>query len=284
MSAKSAINRALRNSFGVELHRAPLGLLAAGRPTAGMPVSARLVESPIFVYSSIRSGSTLFRVILNSHSQIHAPHELHLRHVKVRFSARAAQRAVRELGLSSYALEHMLWDRMLAGVLAESGKSYIASKTPGDVIAWKRIARSWPRAKYIFLLRHPASIVASWQDAKPTQSLDDVIAHTRRYMDPVEAARTNLLGHTVRYEDLLADPVEVLNGVCTYLGVPFEPSMLEYGDKEHGNFTAGLGDWRGKIKSGRLQEGRPIPPDEEIPDGIRDLVRAWGYSSRVPTR
>src|SRR3954467_12084339 len=38
----------------------------------------RLLEQPVFVLSSIRSGSTLLRVLLNSHTAIHAPHELHL--------------------------------------------------------------------------------------------------------------------------------------------------------------------------------------------------------------
>jgi hypothetical protein len=278
MSAKTAINNTLRRSFGLELQRVQSRKPETPvLPASGMPVNDRIVGSPIFVFSSIRSGSTLFRVILNSHSQIVAPHELHLRHIKVRFGARAAQRAIRELGLNSYALEHMLWDRLLAALLAESGKQFIASKTPGDANAWKRISKSWPRAKFIFLLRHPASIVESWAEAKPDLTLDEVIAHCRKYMDPVESARTNLRGHTVRYEELLADPETILTGVCSYLGVPFEPGMLDYGEQEHGDFKAGLGDWRGKIKSGKLQEGRPLPSGDAVPEGIRDLVHAWGY-------
>src|SRR3954470_10054533 len=46
--------------------------------------TSRLVRSPVFVLSSVRSGSTLLRVLLNSHSQIRAPHELHLRTLQVR--------------------------------------------------------------------------------------------------------------------------------------------------------------------------------------------------------
>src|SRR5215207_5047779 len=37
----------------------------------------RLLVAPAFVLSSVRSGSTLLRVLLATHSQIHAPHELH---------------------------------------------------------------------------------------------------------------------------------------------------------------------------------------------------------------
>ncbi|MCZ9341292.1 sulfotransferase, partial [Streptomyces sp. TRM76130] len=49
-----------------------------------VPESARrLVPEPVFVISSVRSGSTLLRVLLNSHPDVRAPHEMHLRTVTV---------------------------------------------------------------------------------------------------------------------------------------------------------------------------------------------------------
>ena len=39
----------------------------------------RLLKEPAFVLSTVRSGSTLLRMLLDSHSQIHSPHEMHLR-------------------------------------------------------------------------------------------------------------------------------------------------------------------------------------------------------------
>jgi sulfotransferase family protein len=278
MSVKDVINDSLRRAFGLELRRVTRGRqYSPPSPAHGMALDQRIVESPIFIYSSIRSGSTLLRVMLNSHSQIVAPHELHLRHIKVNFASNGALKAVHEFGLRAGDLEHLLWDRFLASVLAESGKSYIVSKTPGDVQAWRRIARSWPEARYIFLLRHPGSIVASWAEAQPDDPLDDVIKRCREFMDPVNAARKKLVGHTVRYEDLTQDPEKVLRGVCDYLGVSFEDGMLRYGGKEHRGLRRGLGDWRGKIKSGVVQPPRPLPAPHEVPDGVRDLVEAWGY-------
>ncbi|MFJ8165549.1 hypothetical protein ACIRBY_32180 [Streptomyces sp. NPDC096136] len=38
----------------------------------------RLVPSPVFLLSAVRSGPTLLRCVLDSHSRLHAPHELHL--------------------------------------------------------------------------------------------------------------------------------------------------------------------------------------------------------------
>ncbi|MFD8212331.1 sulfotransferase [Streptomyces sp. NPDC059697] len=56
------------------------------------------MDSPVFVLSSVRSGSTLLRVLLNSHSQIRAPHEMHLRTVHVHLSRDFTADAMRALG------------------------------------------------------------------------------------------------------------------------------------------------------------------------------------------
>src|SRR5689334_17827834 len=102
---------------------------------------SRLVRSPIFILSSIRSGSTLLRSILNSHSRVHAPHELHLADIKVSFASRYAELAVSVAGLDVAGLEHLLWDRLLHRCLSTSGKDHIVDKTPGNALRWERIAR-----------------------------------------------------------------------------------------------------------------------------------------------
>src|ERR1700710_976169 len=71
--------------------------------------SERLVPSPVFVLSATRSGSTLLRMVLDSHSQICAPHEMHLRQVKVNISHPNAKIGMAECGLTSRDLENLLW-------------------------------------------------------------------------------------------------------------------------------------------------------------------------------
>src|SRR4051812_24706017 len=73
----------------------------------------RLLEAPVFILSSVRSGSTLLRVMLNSHSQICAPHELHLMGVRTRLTSRHAKMAMAELGLDEEQLEFLIWDRLM---------------------------------------------------------------------------------------------------------------------------------------------------------------------------
>lgn len=73
----------------------------------------RLVTSPTFILSSVRSGSTLVRVMLDSHSRIYSPHELHLRNIRVGMTSTYVERSMTELGLDARELKYLLWDRPL---------------------------------------------------------------------------------------------------------------------------------------------------------------------------
>ncbi len=239
---------------------------------------ARLVPSPVFVICSVRSGSTLLRLMLNAHSQIHAPHELHLTAVGARTRSKFTRSAMEELGLTGAELEHLLWDRILHRELDLAGKSVLVEKTPNNALGWRRLARCWPEARYIFLLRHPVTTVHSWHDIQSRRhSWEDNLAKCATMMNAVEEARTHLSGMTVRYEDLTLDPAEQTRRVCEYLNLAWEPSMLDYGRGAPREFKVGLGDWRAKIRSGRVQAARPLPPGE-TPATLRALCKAWGYT------
>jgi hypothetical protein len=242
----------------------------------------RLVQQPAFILSSVRSGSTLLRVLLNSHSQIHSPHELHLRHIKVGLDAAYAEKALGEIGLDEERLRFLLWDRVLHRELAAAGKELIVNKTPNDVFIADAIRRCWPDARFIFLLRHPVSTARSRAAARKDKDTEERnLEMILRYANALEAARQRYDGLTVRYEELTQDPERVTRAVCEFLGVPWERSMLEYGEHDHGRFKAGLGDWSEKIKSGQIQPAEPLPSPEEIPPELREISEAWGY---VPAR
>ena len=229
----------------------------------------------MFVICTLRSGSTLLRVLLDSHSQIRSPHELHLRYVSVHFDQKWSERSMAELGLDARRAEYLLWDRLLQRELAASGKAIIADKTPNNVFIVDRLRECWPDARFIYLLRHPAAIAKSRHAARPQDSAERNAAMVLRYGNAVEEARRKYPGLTVRYEDLASDPETVTRQVCDFLGVPWEREMLDYGRFEHGKFKPGLGDWSANIKSGEIKP--PEPPPEEIPPELVELARDWGY-------
>ncbi|MEV4838157.1 sulfotransferase [Nonomuraea sp. NPDC049486] len=242
------------------------------------PAHDRLLREPVFLLSSVRSGSTLLRVILNSHSRIHSPIETHFRRMTVAFGTDPVRQAMRLLGHTHADVEHLVWDRLLHRELSRSGKPILVEKTPSNVFVWKRLRTCWPDARFIFLLRHPMSIVQSWHEADPVKRpMAEAVPRTLAYMNHLQEARTQVEGHTLRYEDLVAEPEGTLKDLCAFLGVSWEPGMLNYGDKDHGTFQKGVGDWRDKIKSGTVVAGRPLPPNDELPPELEEICRLWDY-------
>ncbi|MEV0587052.1 sulfotransferase [Nonomuraea sp. NPDC050310] len=242
------------------------------------PAHDRLLRAPVFLLSSVRSGSTLLRVMLNSHSQVHSPIETHFRRAAVDLTTDPVRQAMGLLGHVHNDLEHLLWDRILHRELSRSGKPVLVEKTPSNVFAWRRIATCWPDARFVFLLRHPLSIAQSWHEADPDKRpMDEAVRRTHHYMTHLEEARAHLPGPTVRYEDLVAAPEAELRRLCDFLGVAWEPGMLTYGDKEHGGFVKGIGDWRDKIRQGTVVQPRPLPDPAEVPEQLAKICELWDY-------
>ena len=121
-----------------------------------------------------------------------------------------------------------------------------------------------------------ASRASNWFKGRPeaydAEANFDLI---RRYCESLENARQNYDGITVRYEELTENPDEVTHEICEFLGVDWEPSMLDYGKQDHGRYKSGLGDWSENIKSGEVQKAKPPPP--ETPEPLRPIAAKWGY-------
>jgi hypothetical protein len=249
---------------------------SAVRPAAD-PLTDRLVAQPIFVISSVRSGSTLLRLMLNAHPQLHAPHELHLRRLSVNFETKLAKEAMNALELNGADLEHLLWDRVLHRELVRSGKRYIVDKTPGNAFGYHRLSTVWPEARFIFLLRHPASIARSWAKATAARNTEQqATAGALKFVRAVQRARDALDGVTVRYEDLTRDPTGETQRICDFLRIPWDAAMVNYGQNPV-PLTRGLGDWEDKIRSGEVHPVRDLPTADDVPELLRGVTRQWGY-------
>ena len=278
MNWKKSVNSALTKATGYQLERArprPGGKRAGGR--RGLRKGDRLVKAPVFVMCTLRSGSTLLRVLLNSHSQIHAPHELHLRYISVSLDKKWSERSMKEMGFDADGLRYLLWDRILHRELSGSGKPIIAEKTPNNVFIPEKLRAAWPDARFIFLLRHPAAIAESRKNWFKGDNYDEEQNHDliRRYCEALEETRQAYDGLTIRYEDLTEDPASVTKEICKFLEIEWEPGMLEYGQHDHGRYKSGLGDWSENIKSGQVQKAKPPPP--ETPAPLRAVAEKWGY-------
>ncbi len=219
----------------------------------------------LFVIGPPRSGSTLLMRMLSSHSQVYSRPEPHLfgplAHLGYfdtvekapfdQFQAADAMRAlVSELpeGEETYvdacrAYVDLLYGRLLA--VRGAGKRFFLDKTPANALGLPFITRLYPRARYVVLTRHPAAVFSSFANS----FFDGDFTAAHRFNPILERyvpAMARLLREAtvpvvqVGYEQLVSNPERELRRVCDFIGIEFEPGMIEYGKQEFSG--KGLGD------------------------------------------
>jgi hypothetical protein len=147
-------------------------------------------------------------------------------------------------------------------VYAEAqGKPRCGNKTPRHVIYIPQLARMFPEARFIHIVRDGRDVGLSLLDVD--DDMPDLHAAARFWRDRVTKARADgeTLGTAryieVRYEDLLDDPEGELRRLCSFVDLPYDEAMLRYyeriptmviGAGEHRKLskppTKGLRDWR----------------------------------------
>jgi hypothetical protein len=196
-------------------------------------------ESPIFLVGAERSGSTMLRLMLDHHPAIAFEHEFDLVVDRV-----ADDGALPDLGsyheyLNSvlgmyYAVDTSLTYRELVNdFLRQKQQSSGAKPIVGATLHhhFHRLASLWPRARYIHLLRDPRDVARSvvqkgwagnlyqgaavWSDAESCWSRLVSRLAPHQYIE-------------VRYEDLVSEVEPQLARICRFIGVRYDPVMLEY--------------------------------------------------------
>jgi hypothetical protein len=220
----------------------------------------------IFLIGSPRSGSTLTARMLGAHSAVYAPAETHLltplAHLGFYGSVEKAPYDPIITRQGAHELVRMLpggeedylgalracSDAIYQSLLASSGRALLLEKTPAYALVLDFLAKLYPKAKYVVLTRHPLAVWSSYVES--FFDGDHEAAHANnplleRYVPAIARFLRDQpvpLLH-VRYEQLVRDPEPELRRVCAYLGVDFEPNMVEYGREAPApQAAAGLGD------------------------------------------
>jgi hypothetical protein len=231
--------------------------------------NAQTIESMerclLFVIGPPRSGSTLLMRMLGAHSAIYSRPEPHLLtplahlgyydtvdaapfdHLQ---AAQAARDFVTDLPRREQdyldacrAYTDVLYGRMLAA--RGKGKPFFLDKTPANGLILPFIAKLYPRARYVVLTRHPAAVFSSYAN-----SFFNGDYEAARRFNPILNRYVPAMARFLReravpliqvgYEPLVQNPEGEMRRVCEFLGIAFEPAMIEYG--EHQLDAKGLGD------------------------------------------
>jgi hypothetical protein len=100
-------------------------------------------------------------------------------------------------------------------------------------LAWAHkqvVVRGVPK-QYIHLLRDPRAVVYAWGQRNLDKGLDDWIEENRRIRDFLVMNRCDYVLAT--YDQLTLDTTNALRGLCSWLGLTFLPSQIEYWHFEH---------------------------------------------------
>jgi len=211
----------------------------ASTAAAATPATPASASAPVFVIGSPRSGTTLLRLILDSHPRISCGEETHFLRDLEAVVGRNWE-LVATYGLPrEWWIEHIreLYEAFQAEVLARSGKVRWAEKDPTYTLHLPFIEELFPDALYLHLLRDGYDVVASFRDRWGYKSAARA-ARTEwaRYVGAARELGTRLPQDRfleVRYEELVADPDGQGQRIFGFLGEAWDPAVLEFDPTEH---------------------------------------------------
>lgn len=200
------------------------------------------VNLPIVIGGFYRSGTSLLRRLLDSHSNIHCGPEvkffkdfygdyLHdeLRHVRL-FST------LTSLGLSLDELLPIFGSAFVAAhelAARKSGKSRWADKNPENVLYLSQWQRLLPNGFFfVHVVRHPLDALASLKEIGFAKAVPPLFVDKAKfYLAFHQAADSHIkafpsMSIRVSYEDLTRRPEETLKTLFAALGEVFEPAVL----------------------------------------------------------
>ena len=217
-----------------------------------------MTKPPVFVGGAGRSGTTLLRVILDSHPNIACGPELKVGQIiaKAWFSFRTSYAQV----LSSYSFTKNDINELFAGVMLkllekyrlQAGKARSAEKSPNNVKIFGHLHEMFPGSPMVHMVRDGRDVAASlltmnWftPEGKPVAYCRDAGLAAQYWADAVRAAHTfrdhspdtRAAFYELRYEDLVRDPEAALRPLFRFIDEPWDPRVLEF-HKQRRNLAA----------------------------------------------
>ena len=275
--------------------------------------------TPFFVVGAQRSGTTMFRLMLNQHSRLCVPfesafipdfyrrlHEFGDLSRKDNMAALLAEirrhpfvekgrlvpdaDAVMARNPFDYA---GLVDAIFAVNTLRRGKRRWGDKTPGHVLDMDVLWHLFPGCRFVHLVRDGRDVAGSLRTL--SWGSRDLVKSARDWSWKVTLGRKMgemIPGHylEVRYEALVCEPVRTLARVCDFLGESFESAMLDYHESAENEMPASSVRWhrtstrapdRAKVQSWRGSMGLS---DQIVFDQVAgNALELFGYE-RTPKR
>ena len=209
-----------------------------------------------FVCGVTRSGTTLLRLMLDTHPEVAIPGETHWVPRLIKRMERAPLTADEA---ADFVTEHKRWGdfHLDAGQLRErfralrpftagdairefyglyserEGKTRYGDKTPGYMREMLRLQRVLPETHFIHIIRDGRDVALSvlklnWGPSNPTEAAQ---LWTERIQKARQQAPKVSNYMEIRFEDLVIDTEGTLRKVCEFIDLEFVPGMLDYHER-----------------------------------------------------
>lgn len=251
------------------------------------------MASPIFIVGTMRSGSTMLRLMLDSHERIAiGPESGFVRampYIKTLPPWQLGPGWYERQGLSEADMDRRIAD-FFDGVFGEAahrqGKERWGDKTPYHTERMAELAKLYPCAQFIGIVRHPGAVVTSLQHRGRSRR-----GAAKQWIDlnAVMLREGIALGHRftlLRYEDLVHAPEHVLRALMNYLDEDWDDQLLAHHEVQARRGTSTITDGGTRVHE-PLDDSRALRWREEMTGrhmaalarATADLRQVFGYSS-----
>jgi Sulfotransferase family len=245
----------------------------------GLRANEFATTAPFFIVGSGRSGSTLLRMMLASHSRLTIPPETwYLIPLLQRFNFDRRLNADEVESAVSIVTSHYRWPDMKLDAqdfrreatrlpqpylrdlvevvyrlhVQAEGKARWGDKTPVYIEILPQLAKMYPDSKFIHLIRDGRDVAKSfqatdwvgrWLHDNAREWIRALACHWRWVHSDF---RDRIL--PIRYEDLVLETERTLRQICAFIGEEFEPQMLSWELKVDEQVPARERDIHAKLK------------------------------------
>jgi hypothetical protein len=258
-----------------------------------------MLARPIFVVGSMRSGSTLIRLILDAHPHIAIPEETGF------MGGLAAAKRIPNWAHGDGWYERLGWNEkefdarlreFYAGMFERyalaQGKQRWGEKTPFHSRHMAEMAAVFPDAVFVGIVRHPGAVVHSLV-SKFHYTAADAVAYWDGTNKEILRRGLELEDHRfvlLRYEDLVTRPEPTLRELVDFLDEPWSDDLLRHNDVQAARGTprisAGKTRTRDAIKDSLAHQWADelAPAEAElIATRAGQLAGFFGYDPGAPT-
>ena len=231
-----------------------------------------------FVVGMARSGTTLLRMMLDAHSELAIPPETQWTPALKAFNQGGVESAietmVRDEEWESFKLPAEEFARRLRDAHPENfgdilrlfyefyaerrGKQRWGDKTPYYSFVMRVIQRHLPEASFVHIVRDGRDVALSMVPLGfGPNSYAEAAELWSRTLESTRLQAPDLRSYVeVGYEELVRDPAAVLEGLCEFLELDWEPSMLDY------HIDASQRLWEETVEL--CLPHRVVPPSERV--------------------